>query len=59
MVVAYIDSYRNKNLGSHFLIKLFWGNFNFKTTLLLKSGLIFDEAAKLGKATQDGYNRVG
>ena len=28
-------------------------------TLLLKLGQIFDEVAKLGKSTQDTYNRVG
>ena len=49
-------SLKNKSLGEHFLLKLFFGNFNFKTFLLLKSGPIFDEVAKLGKATQDAYN---
>ena len=46
-------------LGAHFLLKLFFGNFNFKTTFLLKSGLIFDKAAKLGKTSWDAYNQRG
>ena len=37
---------KNKNSGAYFLLKWFFGNFNFKTTFLLKSGLIFDNAAK-------------
>ena len=48
-------SLKNKNLGAHFMLKLFFANFNFKTTFLLKSGLIFDKAAKLNKATWDTY----
>jgi hypothetical protein len=44
-------SLRNKILGAYFLLKLFFGNFNFKTT-----GLIFGQAAKLGKASRDTYN---
>ena len=36
-----------------------FANFNFKTTFLLNSGPIFDEAAKLGKATWNAYNLVG
>ena len=31
-------------------------NFNFKTTFLLKPGLIFDQASKLSKASRDAYN---
>ena len=38
---------KNKSLEAHFLLKMIFGNFNFKTTILLKSGLIFDKAAKL------------
>ena len=30
--------------------------FNFKTIFLLKSGSIFDQAAKLGKASMEAYN---
>ena len=30
--------------------------FNFKTIFLLKLGSIFDQAAKLGKASRDAYN---
>ena len=41
------------------MLKLIFGNFNFKTTFLLKSGLLFDEAAKLGKATRNAYNLGG
>ena len=44
---------KNKNLDAHFLLKWFFGNFNFKTFLLRKSSLLFDEVAKLGKAIQD------
>ena len=43
-------------LGAHFLLKLFFGNFNFKTTYFLKSGPIFDVVAKLGKTSMDAYN---
>ena len=50
---------KNKNLGAHILLKLFFGNFNFKTTFLLQSGPIFDKAAKLGKATRDADNWGG
>jgi hypothetical protein len=42
---------KNKKLGAHFLLKLFFGNFNFKTTFLQKSDSIFDKAAKLRKAS--------
>ena len=52
-------SLKTKNLGSHFLLKSFFGNFNSNSTFLLKSGPIFDEAAKLGKATRDAYNLGG
>jgi hypothetical protein len=48
--------FRYKILGAHFLLKWFFGKINFKTTFLLKSGLIFDQAAKLGKASRDAYN---
>ena len=41
------------------MLKLFFGNFDFKTFFLLISGLIFDEAAKLGKKTQVAYNLGG
>ena len=37
------------------MLKLFFGDFNSKTTFLLKSGTIFDDVAKLGKATWDAY----
>ena len=49
-------SLKNKNSGAHFLLNWFFGNFDNKTTFLLKSGPIFDKASKLGKATQDAYN---
>ena len=52
-------SLENKNLAAHFLLKLFICNYNFITSFLLKSGPIFDEAAELGKATQDPYNLGG
>ena len=52
-------SLKNKSLGAHFLLIWFFGNFNLKKTLLLKSGPIVDKVAKLGKATQDAYNRGG
>ena len=35
-------SLRNKILGAHFLLKYIFGNLNFKTTLLLKSGPLFN-----------------
>ena len=35
---------KNKSFGAHLLLKCFFGKFNFKTTLLLKSCLIFDQA---------------
>ena len=35
---------------------MIFGNFNFKNASLLKSGPIFDQAAKLGKASRDAYN---
>ena len=38
---------------------IFFYNFNQKKTLLLKLGQIFDKLAKLGKSTQDTYNRRG
>ena len=46
----------NRVLGAHFLLKWFFGNFNFKTTCLLISIPIFDQAAKLGKSSRDAYN---
>jgi hypothetical protein len=52
-------SLKNKNLVAHFLLKSFFCNFNFKTTFLPRSGLIFDKVAKLGKATWDAYNLGG
>ena len=38
---------------------MFFGNFNSKTTFLLKSNPIFDEAAKLGKTSWNAYNQEG
>ena len=35
---------------------MFFGNFNSKTTCLLKLGPIFHQAAKLGKASRNAYN---
>ena len=52
-IFLFIFSLRNKILGAHFLLKWSFGNFNFKTTSLLKSGPIFDQAAKLVKAFRD------
>ena len=52
-------SLKNKNTGAPFLVKWFFGNFNFKTNFLLKSGPIFDEAAKLGKAIRHAYDWGG
>ena len=46
----------NKNLEAHFLLLAFFDKINFLTTLLLKSGQIFDEVAKLSKSTQDTFN---
>ena len=39
-----------------FLLKLYFGNINFETTCLLKSDPIFDQAAKLGKASRNAYD---
>ena len=36
---------------------MIFGNFNYKTTSLLKSGMIFYQAAKPGKASMDAYNQ--
>ena len=47
---------KNKGLGANFLLKLFFDNFNLKITFLMKSGSIFEEVAKLGKASCDAYN---
>ena len=44
-------SLKNINLGAHFLVLAFFDQINFLTILLLKLGQIFDEVAKLGKAT--------
>ena len=52
-------SLKNTNLEAHFLLLAFFDKINFLTTLLLKLGQIFDEVAKLGKSTQDTYNRGG
>ena len=38
---------------------MIFGNFNIRTTFFIKSGPIFDEAAKLGKAIWDAYNLRG
>ena len=38
---------------------MIFGTFNLKTTFLLKSGPIFDEAGKPGKATWATYNLEG
>ena len=48
-------SLKNTNLEAHFLLLAFFDKINFLTTLLLKLSQIFDEVAKLGKATQDTY----
>ena len=37
---------KNKGLGAHFLLKLFFHKFNYKTPLILKSCPIFDKNAK-------------
>ena len=58
-ISEFLFSLKNMSLGTHFLLKWFFGNFNFKTFLLLKSDPIFDELAKLGKATHDAYNQGG
>ena len=52
-------SMKNKCLGTHFLLKSYFCNFNFKTRLLLKSSPIFDETTKLWKASKDTYNWGG
>ena len=52
-------SLKNNSLGAHFLLRCFFDHFKFKKTLLLNLGQIFDEVAKLGKSTQDAYNRGG
>jgi hypothetical protein len=44
-------SLRNKILVAHFLVTSI-----LKPVFLLKSGPIFDQAVKLGKATRDAYN---
>ena len=49
-------SFKNNKLGAHFLLKWDFGNFNFKPLTMVKSGPIFDQAAKLGKASRDAYN---
>ena len=46
---------KDKGLGAHFLLTLFFCNFNLKTRLKVKSCPIFDEAAKLWKALEDAY----
>ena len=38
------------------MLKLFFGDFNFKTIFLLKSGPIFDEVAKLRKILVEKLN---
>ena len=50
---------KNDRLAAYFLLRWFFDNFKFKKTLLLELGQIFDELAKLGKSTQDAYNRGG
>ena len=40
-------------------LEIVFGNFSFKITFLLKLGPIFEEVAKLGKASWDPYNREG
>jgi hypothetical protein len=47
---------KNTNLEAHFLLLAFFDKINFLTTLLLKLGQIFDEVAKLGKASHEAYN---
>ena len=50
---------KNKNLGAHFLSKLLFCIFNFKSGFLLKAGPIFEEVAKLGNAALDACNCGG
>ena len=50
----FIEEYKFR---STFLLLPFFDKINFLTTLLLELGQIFDEVAKLGKSTQDTYNR--
>ena len=60
--ILYVENYSDffllkiKGLGANFLLKLFFDNFNLKITFLMKSGSIFEEVAKLGKASCDAYN---
>ena len=49
-------SLKNKSLGTHLL---FLATSILKPLFLLKPGLIFDEVAKLGKASCDAYNWGG
>ena len=49
-------SIKNKSLGAHFLLKLFLLGSILKPLYLLKACPIFDEAAKLCKASKDAYN---
>ena len=51
----YFFSMKNKSLGAHFLFKWFFGNFNFKTPLLLRSCPIFDETQLHRFALSSGY----
>ena len=46
---------KDKALGAHFLLTLFFCNFNLKTRLKVKSCPIFDETAKLCRALEDAY----
>jgi hypothetical protein len=42
--------------STYFLLKRYFDNFNFKTTFLLKFGIIFDKGAKIDKASWDAHN---
>ena len=52
-------SMKNISLGKHFLLKYFLVTSILKPDYLLKSCPVFDEAAKLGKASEDAYNQTG
>ena len=49
-------SLKNENLGEHFLLKSFLVTSILKPLQMVKKCLIFEQAAKLGKASRDGYN---
>ena len=51
-------SLKNKSLGGDFLLKLFFGTFHFEINFT-KSVQIFDDVAKLRKASWNAYNQGG